>query len=53
MSSKRSTTDILPVDDIIRRRLDDVIILNYGIEIECVFDIINELSVYISFINIF
>ena len=31
----------------------DTIILNYGIEIECVFDIINELDVYISFIDFF
>ena len=29
------------------------IILNYGIEIECVFDIINELNVYIRFIEFF
>lgn len=46
-------TEVSTGDIILSEELTGGITLNYGIEIECVFDIIDNLSVYISFIHVF
>jgi hypothetical protein len=46
-------TEVSTGDIILSEELTGGIKLNYGIEIECVFDIIDNLSVYISFIHVF